>query len=38
MVFLIKYERSDIPQWDTWDPEYGDEKTTPKETECVEMI
>ena len=30
--FVIKDEGSDMPQWDTWDPEYGDEKTTPTET------
>ena len=27
--FVMKDEGSDMPQWDTWDLSYGDEKTTP---------
>ena len=36
--FGIKDEGSDMPQWDTWDPPYGDEKTTPTEMEYVKMM
>ena len=31
--FGVEDKVSDMPQWDTWDLEYGDEKTTPTETE-----
>ena len=34
----MKYEGSDMPQWDTWDPAYGDNKITSTETEYGEMI
>ena len=30
--FGVEDKVSDMPQWDTWDLEYGDEKTTPTET------
>ena len=36
--FGIKDEGSDMPQWDIWDPAYGDEKTTPTETEYRKMM
>lgn len=30
--------RDDLPQWDAWDPAYGDEKTTPTHDEYDNMI
>ena len=29
--FVIKDEGSDMPQWDTWDPAYGEKKPNPTE-------
>ena len=29
--FGMKYEGSDVPQWETWDTAYGDDKITPTE-------
>ena len=34
----VEDEASDTPQWDTWDPEYGDEENTPNETEYGKMM
>ena len=36
--FGIKYEGSDIPQWEKWDPAYGYEKTTPNEMEFSKIM
>ena len=36
--FGVDYEGSDMPQWDTWDLAYGEEKNTPTETEYGEMM
>ena len=36
--FGMKDEGSDMMQWETCDTEYGDKKTTPTETEYVDMI
>ena len=36
--FEIKDEVSDMPQWYTWDPAYGDKKNTPTEIEYGEMV
>ena len=36
--FGMKDEGSDMPQWDTGYPAYGDENTTPTETEYCDMI
>ena len=30
--FVIKDEGIDMPQWDTWDPSYGEDNITPTET------
>ena len=36
--FGVEDEGSGMPQWDTWNPAYEDEKTTPSETECGKMM
>ena len=30
--FVVEDEGIGMPQWDTWDPVYGDKKTNPTET------
>ena len=36
--FGVEDEGVDMPQWDAWYPEYGDNKTIPTKTEYGKMI
>ena len=36
--FEVEDEGRDMPQWDTWDPLFGGDKTTPTEAEYNEMM
>ena len=35
--FGVEDDGSDLPQWDTWDPAFGNKKTTPTETKNGKM-